>query len=153
MKYFTAYVPYYEKWLVYTKDSIIADKLDEERANHLASALNAIENNYFQPEVRTIEQYDFLLIYNEYPRKEGKTMGLKRLKQTIKTKEKFDLLFNAVRAFRAQCENERREHRFIPLFSTWVNRWEDYIPSGETGSIKQDELPMDIDELTKRMGN
>lgn len=149
MKFFCAYVPFTEKWIVFSGTTVVSPNLSEDQAARLAQALNAIEANYFEPKIRTIEEFNFEKIYEEYPRKLGKSLGIRRLQQKIKTKERYDLLLNAVINFKHVCEMAGTEEKFIPHFSTWVNKWEDYIPSNEAGGVKEDSLS--LDDITKRM--
>lgn len=151
MKFLIAYIPYTEKWCVFSQDKIITTGLEEDKASKLASVLNSIEANYLEPQIRTIEQFDFEAIYSLYPRKLGKTIGIKRLKMKIKTKEKYDLLKNAAINFKNICEANGVDEKFIPHFATWTSKWEDYIPINEAGGIKQESLS--LDEITKLIDN
>lgn len=71
---------------------------------------------------------DFALVYALYPRKEGKTKGIERLRSIIRSPEAFQQLLTAVRHFAEKHAAEGTETGFIPYFSTWCNEvWKDYI--------------------------
>ena len=68
-------------------------------------------------------------IYKHYPRKHGKKMGQMRLQKLLKSKTvTFEEALNAVKFFKAECEEDNREKKFIPHWSTFVNNHiEDYV--------------------------
>lgn len=67
------------------------------------------------------------LLYVAYPRKAGKADGLKKLLKMLKTFEDYATMANAVGNYDSIVKGQRREEKFILLFSTFVNgRWEDY---------------------------
>lgn len=74
-------------------------------------------------------------VYKTYPRKEGKTKGLAKLKTQIKTPEDLEHLKAAVKNYRAKLESSGTETEFIKHFSTWVGEWRDWIDP-ETGTIR-----------------
>jgi hypothetical protein len=71
-------------------------------------------------------EFDFTACYARYPRKEGKKKGLERLRKSITTPERFELLKVAIENYRAKCESERIEARFIKHFDSFAMVWEDY---------------------------
>jgi hypothetical protein len=73
--------------------------------------------------------FDFLKLYQEYPRKDGKQEGLKHCKSQIKTQEVYDQVLSAVRRYRAQCERESTEKKFIRHFSSFMHggKWRDWL--------------------------
>lgn len=72
---------------------------------------------------------DFIFdaIYQDYPRKEGKTKGFLKAKKEIKTAEDFELLRRAVRNYAEKCTAEGTEKKYIKQFSTFMGCWRDYI--------------------------
>jgi hypothetical protein len=72
-------------------------------------------------------QFDFVSVYAAYPRKEGRTRGIARLRSQVRTPEAFDDLKQAVANFAEKHRVEGTEAKFIPHFSTWVSTWRDYI--------------------------
>lgn len=71
--------------------------------------------------------FDFEEVYKKYPRKLGKSQGIKKLNQTIKKPEEFELLKKSVDSFLALMKKEMRAADKIPYFSTFANSWRDYL--------------------------
>lgn len=64
-------------------------------------------------------------IYKEhYPRKIGKTLGLKRARRLVPIDE-IDLFELSVKNYAKFCEG--KDKQFIKFFSTFVNEWEDWL--------------------------
>jgi hypothetical protein len=73
-------------------------------------------------------QFDFASVYDAYPRKEGRTKGIARLRSQVRTPEAFEQLRAAVRHYADKCRLEATEPRFVKHFSTWANGvWRDYV--------------------------
>jgi hypothetical protein len=66
-------------------------------------------------------------IYAAYPRKKGKSVGLKKLRAEIKAGAKPDDIAKALANFLANLRKEKTEGDFIPYFSTWMNEWRDWL--------------------------
>ena len=67
-------------------------------------------------------------IYAMFPRKRGKTQGMAKLKKISRNGEcskTLELVMRAVQNYRDECVG--RDHQFILHFSTFMNRWEDYL--------------------------
>lgn len=79
----------------------------------------------------TNSDFDFEKIYGEYPRKEGKTAGMKKCPIEIKSDQDYKDLAKAVAAYSKTCREERREKKFIKHFSSFMSTWRDYIPKAE----------------------
>lgn len=73
--------------------------------------------------------FDFHEAYKLYPRKEGKTPGIRILATNVKNQEDFELLIEAIKNYGAICRKEAREKKFILHFATFAGRWRDYIPA------------------------
>lgn len=91
-----------------------------------------------------IEQkdFDFEAIYKGFPRKRGKTPGLKTCSKEIKTQEDFDNLKKSVCNFSIAMKKENRAMDRIIYFSTFMNQWRDHIEyekEKEKQSIRFDE--------------
>lgn len=71
--------------------------------------------------------FNLELAYKNYPRKEGKTVGMKALAKQIRHREDFQNLLIAVDNYREECRKQARERQFIKVFSTFANCWRDYI--------------------------
>lgn len=90
-------------------------------------------------------------IYSLYPRKKGKSAGLKKLKTLIKTPEDADQIKAAIGRFSRVMEAEKRPADKIPYFSTFINeQLNDYL-SDEALSDKDfsqnTDASVDIDQI------
>ena len=79
-------------------------------------------------------ELDFSEIYNLYPRKEGGTAGLKKLKSMDVDQETFNRIKTAAIRYSNHCRKNKTEPKFIKHFSTWVNNWTDWddVAAGST---------------------
>lgn len=85
--------------------------------------------------------FDFEVIYKLYPRKgEGKAAGMKRLTKVIRTDEQYMDLANAVKNYVDLCKMNGTERKYIKMWSTFVNNYEDYLDRVDLG------LPLDPSE-------
>jgi hypothetical protein len=64
-------------------------------------------------------------VYALYPRKEGKTPGLKKLRPQLKTAADGEAAKIAVKNYAASVAH--REIGHVKLFSSWVSEWQDWI--------------------------
>lgn len=146
-----AYVPFDESWIVFIDKTILKGGLGEEDAKNFCDLVNAGEwlvKNSIKTVQKKTENFDFETIYELYPRKIGKKLGIKRLLINIKTPEKFQLLKEAVQTYAAFCLEHNTEEKFIKHFSTWVNAWEDWIPNDtDVNSLPQ----YTFDDITKQI--
>jgi len=78
--------------------------------------------------------FDFEKIYENYPRKEGKTKGILQCVNQIKTSEHYTSLNAAVQNYAEQCRKNNTEKKFIKLFSTFMSQgsWRDYVEVTQT---------------------
>lgn len=53
-------------------------------------------------------KFDFEALYQKYPRKEGKSPGLKQCAEQIRTQEKYDLLSTAIDRYAAHCADTKQ---------------------------------------------
>lgn len=65
------------------------------------------------------------LIYEKYPRKEGKSRAFKTLHNL--NDEELTLLDKAVTNYATKAASEKTEAKFIKQFSTFANEWRDWI--------------------------
>lgn len=72
-----------------------------------------------------IDQLD--LIYQKYPRKEGKSAGYKRLGQLDDWG--LECLELAIENYNAHIKKNRIEPKYIKMFSTFVSEWKDWVTS------------------------
>jgi hypothetical protein len=73
--------------------------------------------------------FDLEAAYQRYPRKEGKTPGLKRLGKEIQNDEDYRLLLTSIESYSSKVLGE--DPKFIKTFSTFVGQWRDYAESCE----------------------
>lgn len=69
--------------------------------------------------------FDFDIIYDAYPRKEGKSAGLKKCKTIIKSQKKFDEVLKSVENYAASVKFT--EPKYIKHFSSFLSNWIDYL--------------------------
>ena len=68
------------------------------------------------------------LIYQKYPRKSGKAVGMRSARRQIKTEDDLAALDRAVDRFVKQMKQESRDKDKIPYFSTFMNgQWSDCL--------------------------
>ena len=73
--------------------------------------------------------FDFVSVYDLYPRKEGKLEGLILCKSKIVSDKDYRDLLLAVRNYRDYCTREQIEKKFIKQFSTFMAKecWKEWI--------------------------
>ncbi len=101
--------------------------------------ITTLHNNTEQNRTNSTHEVpkDFEDIYSVYPKKEGKSDGLKICKREIKTLLDLDLLRSAVARYRKHCEDSKIEKKFIKHFSTFMNQWRDWLdPDVGTSDLK-----------------
>lgn len=80
--------------------------------------------NIAQSETRPSE---FEEVYKKYPRKEGKSRGLKIYKAQIKTSEDVQDLIRAIQNYTAHVRARATDVKFIKHFSSFMAEWRDWI--------------------------
>lgn len=85
------------------------------RQDEVSSSNNKIRETYSQ---------EILELYQQYPLKKGKTVGLKKLTNQIKTKEDLELLQIAIRNYAEEVKDS--DPKYIKHFSTFASCWRDY---------------------------
>lgn len=75
---------------------------------------------------------EILELYKNYPRKMGKTQGLKKLAKEIKTETDLNQLTQAIDAYKSYCVKNQTEEQYIKHFSTFASCWREWVPSEET---------------------
>ena len=76
-------------------------------------------------------------IYEIYPKKEGKKLGLKTLSKNITSESEYTDLCKAVENYRSICKSEKKESKYIKQFSTFANNWTDYVELPESENFSQ----------------
>lgn len=83
----------------------------------------------------TIAHFDFELIYEQYPRKEGKSKGMKICKAQIKSEREFSDLKLAIENYSKHVEG--RDKKYIKQFSSFMSEWRDWVDfKPETSELK-----------------
>lgn len=85
-----------------------------------------------------LAQFDLESIYQKYPRKLGKSDGLKKLAKSIKTTTDFEDLVFAVDNFIRHHTNARTKIEFIPHFKTFATNWRDWVDP-DTSWVNSDQ--------------
>lgn len=68
---------------------------------------------------------DLEAAYQGYPRKEGKSRGIAKLRREIKTEQDYADLVQAIRNYAAKVSGS--ELKFVKHFATFVGEWRDWI--------------------------
>ena len=71
------------------------------------------------------DKFDLEAVYRLYPRKIGKTLGMRKLRLQIRSESDYDELLVAVENYAKSVQGRSME--YIKQFSTFVNCWRDYI--------------------------
>lgn len=130
------------------QDGTYAKRTDDERETNAKrkTQYNTIQDNteynLVQKQVLNVTQkFDLESVYDAYPRKQGKTKGLQKLKTQIKNSEQFDLLKKSISNYKSFLVRKKTEPQFIKIFSTFCNEWEDWVDerSGEINLVQKQE--------------
>lgn len=84
-------------------------------------------------------------IYKMYPRKRGKTKGMERLRSLLVGSDGridtdlADQIMTSIQNYRKECVG--REQHYILHFSTFMNRWEDFLEEDVVDLGDPFELP------------
>jgi len=80
---------------------------------------------------------DFESLYQKYPRKLGKSAGLRKAKSEIRSHEDFDLLSKALDRFCTHHKERKTEPEYLPYFSTFITSWRDWLDPATGSAISQ----------------
>jgi hypothetical protein len=78
-----------------------------------------------------VEDEEFLAVYAIFPRKVGKTDGIKILKATVTTRADFDLCIVAVKKYAAAVRGQ--DAKYVRHFDRWARTWRDWVEYEEKG--------------------
>lgn len=78
---------------------------------------------------------DFESIYRLYPRKSGKTEGLKKCRKMIRTQQDYDNLKLALKKFSKHHNGIGTNPAYLPYFSTFMSSWTDWLDA-DVGQVK-----------------
>lgn len=121
----------------------------------LSPSLKTKTNTLAQSSIERVK-FDLELLYQKYPRKQGKSLGLKKAKTQIKTQADFDALSSAIDAFCRHHKKLETQPEYIPYFSTFMASWKDWLEP-ETGKITPIEKIVDpkkqaeLDQIDREM--
>lgn len=85
---------------------------------------------------KNIPSFNFDHLYQLYPKKAGKKIGVQRCESQIKSSDKYDQLKLSIENYSQQCRNDDTDRKYIKQFSTFMNCWEDYL---EIEKSRQDQ--------------
>lgn len=72
-----------------------------------------------------VKKFDLEKLYDAYPKKEGKKIGINRLRTIIKSEETYSKVLLAINNYSNLCKG--KEFKYIKQFSSFVSVWEDYL--------------------------
>lgn len=81
-----------------------------------------------QTNKQTNGDFDFEKAFEGYPRKEGKTNGIKICRKDIRDQIDYENLLKAIFKYSKIVREERREKKYIKQFSTFMATWREWIP-------------------------
>ncbi len=81
-------------------------------------------------------------IYARYPRKVGKSAGLKTCRKAVKTPEDFEALKTALRRYLEYLTTQKIDPQYVLHFSTFANQWRDWLEpnAGQTAAAPRPVL-------------
>lgn len=91
-------------------------------------------------------KFDLEALYQLYPRKKGKTPGLKKLSREITSETDYEDLRLAIQNYSLEVQGRQPEH--IAYFSTFVSQWRDWVhPEPDTVSYSINTTPLNLEEI------
>lgn len=84
--------------------------------------------------------FDLERLYQLYPRKMGKTVGMKKAKAQVKTLKDYDDLESAIKRFAAYLRAKGTEPQYIPYFQTFMTSWRDWLDP-DAGRVTLTQAP------------
>lgn len=84
-------------------------------------------------------EFDFEGVYKKYPRKQGKSVGMRKLKSQIKTPARFEDFKKALDRFLEHHSNAGTSQEFYPYFSSFVSQWSDWLDPDVGKSVNEFE--------------
>ena len=90
------------------------------------------------------KNFDFIPVYQQYPRKDGKTAGITRIKGQINTQVQFEKFTRAVQHYRDYHLSRGTDKQYIKMFSSFCSKdvWVDWVEQApEHGDINKVSMP------------
>lgn len=108
-----------------TPNNIQADSKQIQASDSVSGSkeLNTIEQRKRRSNVKS--QFDLEKLYEGYPRKKGKTPGLKKLSKDILSIEDYEQLAAAIQNYAQEVAG--KEPQYILHFSTFAGQWRDWV--------------------------
>lgn len=90
--------------------------------------------------------FDLEKLYQGYPRKKGKTPGLKKLTKEILSEKDFEELAAAVKNYAKEAAT--KESQYVMHFSTFASQWRDWIDvEPDTQQYSINTTPIDLEAI------
>ncbi len=105
------------------------------------------------PEATARDFLDLESLYRRFPRKKGKSAGLKIAKRDVRDRSSFEQLSLAIDRFLEHHRAANTQAEFVPYFSTFMSHWRDWLDPdhGTSESFTRRELGiLEILELEKK---
>lgn len=96
----------------------------------------------FRPTTKDLDR-----LYAEYPRKEGKSRGYKKLKGDFASAAEMDWFLLAVGNYRNTLKRKGTGDEFVKLFSTFAHEWRDWLDPSHGQSEDFSSKPVSLDEI------
>ena len=74
-----------------------------------------------------VSEQDLLDCYRLYPRKRGKSPGMKLAKRLIKTQDDLVAFRHAIENYKKVIAYDETEPQYVMYFSTFMGQWEDFL--------------------------
>lgn len=116
-----------------------------ERTNERTSSKQEIT-----PNAGASGNFDFNDAYEKYPRKVGKSAGLKTAQKTVKNEDDYNNLLKAINNYSTHVKGNDPKH--IKHFSSFMSEWRDWIEyAGEKGVVERawDEISALQESITE----
>lgn len=80
-----------------------------------------------QDKEKESKKFDFEILYKAYPKKVGKSGGLKTCKAQIKNQDDYDNLKHAIERYTAHCSKNITDPKYVKQFDTFMSGWRDWL--------------------------
>ena len=104
-------------------DNVVSVGINSIDSSENATNVNVKEKEKVKEKVYTP---NFIKIWDQYPRKEGRKEALRHFHATVKTENDFIRITKAINNYLKYIDVQEIEYQFIKMGSTWFNNWEDY---------------------------
>ena len=95
---------------------------------------------------RVIKNEELEALYQLYPKRlspnMGKATGHKRLKSRLVSESRIEAFTKAVKSIAEMVKSGDLDRAYVPMWSTFANRYEDYLPENLNIEVKDDSIGM-----------